>query len=73
MVTIVPEPPYHTAEQAEQAFYAAFEARNIKIMRVTDACNQACVFCPASPTSENVITDYPRQLRQLFIFFSSFF
>ncbi len=33
MVTIVPEPPYHTAEQAEKAFYAAFEARNIKIMR----------------------------------------
>ena len=30
---IAPEPPYDSAEQAEKAFYAAFEARNIEIMR----------------------------------------
>ena len=33
MMTIAPAPPYPRAEDAEAAFYAAFESRNMDIMR----------------------------------------
>ena len=37
----------------------------LKIMRLTLACNQRCVFCPTDGSSETIQTDQKERLRQL--------
>jgi molybdenum cofactor biosynthesis enzyme MoaA len=40
-------------------------ASDLKIMRLTLACNQACVFCSTDESSETILRTQPERLRQI--------
>ena len=44
---------------------AAARASDLKVLRLTMRCNQACVFCPSDDTSENIERDLAARLRRL--------
>ncbi len=43
----------------------AARASDLKVLRLTMRCNQACVFCPSDDTSENIARDLASRLRLL--------
>jgi len=44
---------------------AAARESDLKVLRLTMACNQACVFCPSDDTSENIARDGAARLKRL--------